>query len=73
MEIETFRNIHTITDTLESRFREFDYCIPMCSDEGFFLEFGVWKALNEWIQECDREVQPLWRTTQYSAGVKVLR
>ena len=41
MEIETFRNIHTIADTLESRFGEFDYCIPMCSDEGFFLEFGV--------------------------------
>ena len=44
MEIEAFRDIHVIEDELESRFREFDYCIPMVEPDGFFLEFGVWKA-----------------------------
>lgn len=50
MNIQEFENVHVITDghiPLDSKFAEFDYCIPLCED-GLHIELGVWhaKSLN---------------------------
>jgi hypothetical protein len=34
---------------------------------------GEWKALNEWIEEFDREVQPIGRTDYQQAAFKVIK
>lgn len=34
---------------------------------------GEWKALLEWLEENDREVEPLWRAWFEGAGVKVIK
>jgi len=33
---------------------------------------GEWKAINEWIEKYDREIQPLWREWHTGAGMKVI-
>lgn len=45
MNIEEFRNVLLIDDGFYPRDvkeKEFDYCIPMCNPDGYFIEFGVW-------------------------------
>lgn len=47
MNIEDFRDIHVITEgfkPVDSKDKEFDYCIPLCKSEGYFIELGVWFA-----------------------------
>jgi hypothetical protein len=34
---------------------------------------GEYKALNEWIQKDNREVQPIWRNWHEGAGIKVIK
>jgi hypothetical protein len=31
-------------DRLANYQKEFKYCMPLCNDDGWFLEFGVWKG-----------------------------
>jgi len=38
-----------------------------------FWEEGEWKALHEWMDEYDREVSPISRTTKFAAAVKVIK
>lgn len=47
MNIESFRDIHTITHgrvPMDSKYKEFDYCLPLCNPDGLFIELGVWFA-----------------------------
>jgi hypothetical protein len=34
---------------------------------------GEWKAMNEWLEKYDRQIQPLWRDWHQCAGVKVIK
>ena len=34
---------------------------------------GEWKALNEWLEKYDRQVQPMWRNWHQGGGVKVIK
>lgn len=38
-----------------------------------FWKEGEWKALNEWVVEFDREYEPLSRTEEYAAAIKVTK
>lgn len=47
MKIDDFKDIYTITSgfkPVEAKDKEFDYCIPLCNTEGYFIELGVWFA-----------------------------
>jgi len=33
---------------------------------------GEWKALNQWMEQYDRQVEPMWRNWHQGAGVKVI-
>jgi len=33
---------------------------------------GEWKALNEWIDKYDRQVQPMWRNWHQGGGIKII-
>lgn len=49
MNIEEFFNCTVIVDKdydtpFETKLKEFEYCIPLCDDGGYFIELGVWKA-----------------------------
>ena len=51
MNIQHFEDVHVITHghiPIDSKFKEFDFCIPKCNDDGLFIELGVWhaKSLN---------------------------
>jgi len=49
MNIEEFKDIHVIEDghvPLEAKYKEFEYCMPLCNDNGLFIELGVWQALS---------------------------
>jgi hypothetical protein len=51
MNIEEFRDAKLIHDGFypaDVKEKEFDYCIPLCKSEGYFMEFGVWfgRSLN---------------------------
>ncbi len=36
-------------------------------------EQGEWKALNEWLEDFDRQVEPAWRNWHQSAGIRVVK
>lgn len=47
MNIQDFENVRVITDgriPLDAKFAEFDFCIPLCKEDGLFIELGVWHA-----------------------------
>lgn len=49
MNIEQFKDIKVITDghiPLDSKFKEFEFCLPLCNPEGLFIELGVWQAAS---------------------------
>lgn len=55
MRIEEFKDIHVIDDgyiPLEAKYKEFEYCMPLCNEDGLFIELGVWqaKSLNHMAQ-----------------------
>lgn len=45
MNIEEFRDVKVITEgfyPIDSKEKEFDFCLPLCDENGYFIELGVW-------------------------------
>lgn len=47
MNIEQFRDVEVITEgfyPVETKEKEFDFCLPLCDNKGYFIELGVWQG-----------------------------